>query len=64
LSNTNTGYSESLYLDFQNTSKTIPDTGETLHISFNSKTNLLEEMIRNETTGEYRKTGKIYNEAL
>ncbi len=64
LSNTNTGYSESLYLDFQSTSKTTPDTGESIHVSFNSKTNLLEEMIRNDTTGEYRKTGKIYNEAL
>lgn len=64
LSNTNTGYSESLYLDFQSTSKTTPDTGESIHVSFNSKTNLLEEMIRDDTTGVYRKTGKLYNEAL
>lgn len=64
LSNTNTGYSESLYLDFQSTSKTTPDTGESVHVSFNSKTNLLEEMIRDDSTGIYRKTGKLYNEAL
>lgn len=64
LSNTNTGYSESLYLDFQSTPKTTPDTGESIHVSFNSKTNLLEEMIRDDSTGIYRKTGKLYNEAL
>ena len=64
LSNSDTGYSESLYLNFQSTSKTTPDTGESIHVSFNSKTNLLEEMIRDDSTGIYRKTGKLYNEAL
>ena len=64
LSNTDTRYSESLYLDFQSTPKTTPDTGESIHVSFNSKTNLLEEMIRDDSTGIYRKTGKLYNEAL
>jgi hypothetical protein len=51
-------------LNFESTPKSSYEEGESLHVSFNSKTNLLEEMIRNNATGEYRKTGKLYNEAL
>ena len=62
---TQSGYSEHLYIDFTNISKkTSPEEGESIHVSFNSKTNLLEELVRNNTTGVYTKTGKIYNEAL
>lgn len=72
LSNTNTGYSESLYLDFSNISikSEYNSDKEAVHVNFNSKNNLLEEMIEDkesqstDITKKYRKTGKIYNEAL
>lgn len=72
LQETDSQYSESLYIDFSNInikSSYNPST-ESVHVNFNSKNNLLEEMIRDDTISttdvskQYRKTGKIYNEAL
>ena len=61
----NSGYTEHLKVNFSGSSKTPYNPNiESSHVCFDSKTNLIEELIRTDSTGEYRKTGKVYNECL
>ena len=65
----NIGYIKQLEINFDNLKiKSSYGSNESVHVCFDSKTELLQEWIRNDSIenehDSYRNTGKIYNEAL